>query len=229
MGNSGSTTTISGSVSGACPECEAADSSQSAHIPSRARERRLGASVPRSIHGVTNGKQKLDISVGGKPHSVLIPAGLRAGDQFAFTITNDETKDVLVSTLHAIPGYDTLQCKSIIYGSISVFMRYESCQGAASQIGTLIENVTDAIRAQAIDKGCNAVLGIAYNVTNDSSGEYGREKTVVVTATGTPCIVVPARQTAAVQGQVMSASAPPPATTSSEQSIPIATAQVFIP
>ena len=143
MGNSGSTTTISGSVSGACPECEAADSSQSAHIPSRARERRLGASVPRSIHGVTNGKQKLDISVGGKPHSVLIPvcgvanltqhsvsipAGLCAGDRFAFTITNEETPDVLVSTLHAIPDYDTLQCKSSSIMQVLlpiVFIRYE--------------------------------------------------------------------------------------------------------
>ncbi|EJK67138.1 hypothetical protein THAOC_11872 [Thalassiosira oceanica] len=227
MGNS-SSSTISGSVPGACPE--AAESGRSAHIPSRARERRLGSTVPRSIKGVTNGKQKLDISVDGKPYSVLIPAGLRPGDQFAFTITNDETPDVLVSTLHVIPGYDTLQSKSIIYGSISVYNWSQSSQGAAQQVGNLIEKVTDAIRAQALDQGCNAVLGIAYNVTNDSSGEYGREKTVVVTATGTPCIVVPARQNATAQGHAMPASASaPPATTSSGQPIPVVTAQAFIP
>merc|ERR1712232_148054 len=115
-----------------------------------------------------------------------------------------------------------------IYGSISVYNWSQSSQGAARQVGNLIEKVTDVIRAQAIDQGCNAVLGIAYNVTNDSSGEYGREKTVVVTATGTPCIVVPARLSATAQGHVMPASAPP-ATTSSGQPIPVVTAQAFIP
>ena len=227
MGNSSST--ISGSVPGACPEAAEPSRAAEARIPSRARERRLGAAVPRSIKGVTNGKQNLDVTVDGKPYSVSIPAGLRSGDRFAFTVTNDETRDVLVSTLHAIPGYNTIQSKSIIYGSISVYKYNQSSQGAAGQIGTLIEKCTDAIRAKAIDQGCNAVLGIAYNVTNDSSGEYGREKTVVVTATGTPCIVVPAGQAAMAQGQVVPAASAPPATTSSGQPIPVVTAQAIIP
>ena len=37
------------------------------------RAMKTNQSVPRLIHGVMSGKQKLDISVGGKPHSVLIP------------------------------------------------------------------------------------------------------------------------------------------------------------
>ena len=104
------------------------------------RAMKTNQSVPRLIHGVMSGKQKLDISVGGKPHSVLIPvcgvANLTqsrsrrvfAGDRFAFTITNEETPDVLVSTLHAIPDYDTLQCKSSSIMQVLlpiVFIRYE--------------------------------------------------------------------------------------------------------
>ena len=36
----------------------------------------------------------------------------------------------------------------------------------------------------------NAVLGMNFNVTNDSSGEHGNFKTVIVTCCGTPCVVV---------------------------------------
>ena len=53
MGNKSSTSVINGNIKGAVPE--AVSSTESVHFPSIARERRLGACVPPSIKGVTNG------------------------------------------------------------------------------------------------------------------------------------------------------------------------------
>jgi hypothetical protein len=60
----------------------------------------------------------------------------------------------------------------------------------AKQIPMLLTKGYEALRQQAAELGCNAVLGITFNVTNDSSGERGHHKVVIATVCGTPCVVV---------------------------------------
>ena len=229
MGNNNSTSVINGSVKGAVPKAiPSSSATESPNIPSLARQRQLTAAVPPTVRGVTNGKQVLEITFEGKPHKITIPKGLKAGDNFRFAVNIDGTQDVYASTLHTIPGMDIIHAKAVVYGSISVYNYSQGSQSAARQVGGLIQRATDAVRREAIEQGCNAVLGITYNVTNDSSGEYGREKTVVVTATGTPCVVVPSRTAvataSAAQGQVVAGLAAP-----SAPPIPTVTAQAYVP
>ena len=40
-------------------------------------------------------------------------------------------------------------------------------------VGELLQDAQAQILEQHIDEGCNAVLGMTFNVTNDSSGKYG--------------------------------------------------------
>lgn len=155
----------------------------------------------------------LEITVGGQPFSITLPSGLKAGDDFSFTVKIDETKDVYASTLHCIPGMDIIHSKEIVYGSVSVYS--DSMGRHIHELGHLIQKATDAARREAILKGCNAVLGMTYNVANDSSGQYGENKTVIVTAVGTPCVVVKSQ---AVAQPTVAASAPP-----------LVTAQVYVP
>ena len=70
-----------------------------------------------------------------------------------------------------------------------------------SQVGPLLQQVQAQIIQQALQQGCNAVLALTFNVTNDSSGERGHFKMCVVTALGTPCCVVPTTRPPTVQGQ----------------------------
>ena len=63
-------------------------------------------------------------------------------------------------------------------------------QNQAAQIPALLTKGYEALRQQAAELGCNAVLGITFNVTNDSSGERGNFKVVIATVCGTPCVVV---------------------------------------
>ena len=112
-----------------------------------------------------------------------------------------------------IPGMDIIHSKEIVYGSVSVYS--DSMGRHIHELGHLIQKATDAARREAINQGCNAVLGMTYNVANDSSGQYGENKTVIVTAVGTPCVVV---KSPAVAQPTVAASAPP-----------LVTAQVYLP
>ncbi|KAL7544546.1 hypothetical protein ACHAWF_007925 [Thalassiosira exigua] len=234
MGAGNSVSAIGGSVPGAIPDAIGPLPS-SVVLPSRRRIRQLGATVPSTVRGITNGNQRLEVTVDGKPHSVVIPKGLRAGAKFRFSIHTDETDRVYASTLPSLPGMKILHAKEVVFGSVCAYNWHQSGQGAASQVGKLIAKATDAVRGEAIDRGCNAVLGIAYNVTADSSGEYGREKTVVVTATGTPCVVAPisslvGRGDAGVGEATVAASAPPTlALSAPDGDVPIVTAQPYVP
>jgi hypothetical protein len=70
-------------------------------------------------------------------------------------------------------------------------------------VGELMQEAQSEIMEQAVLAECNAVLGMTYNVTNDSSGEHGNFKVVIVTVCGTPCIVVPAAEQPMVEANVI--------------------------
>ena len=54
-------------------------------------------------------------------------------------------------------------------------------------VGSLMQEAQAMLLQQALEAGCNAVLGVQYNITNDSSGETGRKKMVIVSCYGKLC------------------------------------------
>ena len=70
-------------------------------------------------------------------------------------------------------------------------------------IAELLQEAQESLLSQAIDLGCNAVLGISINITADSSGSDGNAKLVIVTVCGTPCSIIPAGDTPAVRADVI--------------------------
>lgn len=64
------------------------------------------------------------------------------------------------------------------------------------EIGDLVQQAQDQLTSQAMQLDCNAVLGMQFSVTTD-----GKDKTPVIFAFGTPCVVL--------QSASMPALAPP--------------------
>lgn len=163
------------------------------------------------------GGMAMNVLVDGKTVRVKIPQGKRPGDRFAYH-RSAEIEKVYASTLPSLPGFEIVQSKAIIWGSVSY--AFYSGGGANGQqamggmVSRLLQDAQSQILEQAIQQGCNAVLGLTYNVTNDSSGDRGNSKQVIVTCCGTPCVVLPsARNTpvvvdAIVEPLYMMASAP---------------------
>jgi uncharacterized protein YbjQ (UPF0145 family) len=143
----------------------------------------------------------------GKKITVDIPRGKRPGESFQFKYV-ESSKHVITSTLPAVPGMVIFQAKPIIWGSVS--HSYSSGGGVKGQqsmgqmVGELMQEAQSEIMEQAVLAECNAVLGMTYNVTNDSSsGEHSSYKVVIVTVCGTPCIVVPAAEQPMVEANVI--------------------------
>jgi hypothetical protein len=87
--------------------------------------------------------------------------------------------------------------KPVAFGSVS-FSYHNHQVGPQSlgpqpgdQVGRLMQEAQEQLMRQAVDVDCNAILGLSFTVTNDSWGEYGNHKLVIVTACGTPCVVTP--------------------------------------
>ena len=92
-----------------------------------------------------------------------------------------------------VPGMETVQAKPITWGSVSYsFSRgSDNQQVMGNKVGELLQEAQVKILEQVLQHRCNTCLGMTFNVTNDSSGERGNQKLVIVTACGTPCVVVP--------------------------------------
>ena len=117
-----------------------------------------------------------------------------------------EVDKVFATTLPTLPGFEVVQSKPIIWGSVSFSFHAGSHdqQIMGKKVGQLMQEAQSKILEQVLEHGCNAVLGMTFNVTNDSSGERGHQKLVIVTACGTPCVVMPTTSTAvAVDAEVI--------------------------
>jgi len=55
-----------------------------------------------------------------------------------------------------------------------------------NMVGSLMQSANAEMCRQAQQIGANAILGLSFNVTNDSSGEHGTYKNVICTLMGTP-------------------------------------------
>jgi uncharacterized protein YbjQ (UPF0145 family) len=147
----------------------------------------------------------------GEKITIDIPIGMKPGDRFRFQLDVSKSivtsKHVIASTLPTVPGMVIAQAKPIIWGSVShafgAGSRGSGQQAMGRMVGTLMQDVQTQIMEQAVLVGCNAVLGMNFNVTNDSSGDHGHFKLVIVTVYGTPCTVVPAGQQPLLEASVI--------------------------
>lgn len=186
MGSSQSKQTATGTLTSAAPK-PLENNIDKDKLPSLNREKVLGARVPASVQGVTNGKQLLTIKFDGKEHKVTIPAGLKAGDAFKFNVKYSEGDKVYTSTLPSLPGMEIVEAYPVIFGSVS--LSHHGGHMGAGNVSELMNDAKEKLIEQCMKVNCNAVLGISFTVTNDSSGEHGRYKVVLVTCCGTPCVV----------------------------------------
>jgi len=186
MGSSSSKQTSTGTLTSNSPKPLESNIDKQ-KLPSLNREKVLGARVPASVQGVTNGKQLLTINFDGKEHKVTIPPGLKAGDAFKFNVKYSEGDKVYTSTLPSLPGMEIVEAKPVIFGSVS--LSHRGGHMGAGNVSELMNDAKEKLIEQCMKVNCNAVLGISFTVTNDSSGERGEYKIVLVTCCGTPCVV----------------------------------------
>jgi uncharacterized protein YbjQ (UPF0145 family) len=119
---------------------------------------------------------------------------IQPGDKFKFKYGNRER--VIASTLPSLPGTTVVEAKPMIFSNVShaffsrKFNDQKEQSNMSKKVGGLLQEAQTQLLQQACEMGCNAVLGINCNISSDSSGEYGNSKIVIVTLTGTPCIVM---------------------------------------
>ena len=154
-------------------------------------------SVPGDIMSVTvpahlKSGQQLQVQAQGKPFNVTIPGGIGPGDSFQVSLP-DPSK-VICSTLPMVPGHEIVLSKPIVWASVTTKFdgRQRTTPGEALgiQVGPLLHQAQAQIIQQALQQGCNAVLGLTFNMTHSNPGERLKDIDVAnMTAFGTPCCV----------------------------------------
>jgi len=170
------------------------------NLPSLNKPTTFKVTVPSSVVKPSDGSVTMRCNVNGTSKIIKIPEGLRQGDTFRFTESKPEIEKIFTSTLPSIPGMEIIQSKQIVWGSVSYSFYGGSFdqQAMGNMVGKLMGDAQTKVMEQVIAQRCNACLAMAFNVTNDSSGERGNQKLVIVTAHGTPCVVVPTTTVRAV-------------------------------
>ena len=138
--------------------------------------------------------QECSVTIAGQSFTVKIPPGKKENDSFTISV-NDITR-IYASSLPTLPGMVVLMAKPMIFSVVAEAFYIDhgntssvDLNGLAKKLGKLIQQAQSKILQKAVAYGCNAVLGISFTVSNDSSGDCGLQKIVCVTASGTPCIV----------------------------------------
>jgi len=154
--------------------------------PKFAPQRRVKVTIPPfKNHKQRKGQQVPTFVVAlrdGQRIAVKARKGLQPGQQISIMV-RDYTK-MLASTLQVPPsGAKMVMQKPIEW--VTVRMSQEE----NPDTGILLATAQHRLLKQAHTVGCNAVLGISFNVTKNITGQSTAE--VVVTAFGTPCIIVP--------------------------------------
>ena len=138
--------------------------------------------------------QECSVTIAGQSFTVKIPPGKKQNDSFEISVP--DITNIYASTVHTLPGMVVLMAKPIIFTVVAEAFYVDGdnsssvdLNGLAKRLGKLIQQAQSKILQKAATCGCNAVLGISYTVSNDSSGESGLQKVICVMASGTPCIV----------------------------------------
>ena len=145
----------------------------------------------------------------------MIPDGLEPGDTFNVSVP-DKTR-VTCSNLPTVPGHEIVLAKPIIWAcEQQLFQGRFDTTPFDQKAGSLLQQAQAQLIQQAIQQGCNAVLGVTFNVAIKKPGRDSG-KSVYVTMLGTPCFVAPKEKSmeAIVEGK-------PIETTNSAQPVPMA-------
>ena len=174
----------------------------------------VAVTVPPSA-GLQAGGVTLTVQAGGGLVNVVIPDGLGPGDTFNVSVP-DHTR-VICSNLPTVPGHEIVLAKPIIWAcEQQLFQGRFDTTPFDVKAGSLLQQAQAQLIQQAIHQGCNAVLGVTFNVAIKKPGR-GEGKGVYVTMLGTPCFVAPKEKSmeAIVEGK-------PIETTNSAQPVPMA-------
>ena len=113
-----------------------------------------------------------------------------ASQYSGFVTTTAAAAAVQVTTLKSIPGTKIVKTMPIIYGSVVNRLFASTYDPPRLDVGHLMRQAHQELQRQAAQiPGCNAVIGVTFNVTNDSYGGHGQRWIVIVTAYGTPCTI----------------------------------------
>jgi len=140
--------------------------------------------------------------VGFIPKTGQVPAG-------AHTEMSPDIDSMIASTIQsAPPGHKLVLQKNIIWSTKSLIVKVNWHRDLCSplpfqnkKVGELLQHCLDDIRLQAWNDGCNAVIGLAFTVANDTMPTgipHEFNKTIVVTATGMPVVIKPENESPAV-------------------------------
>ena len=123
---------------------------------------------------------------------------VRPGDTFQFEWGDREK--VIASTLPSLPGTTVVAAKPMVFSNCSYgFSSMFNPNSISSNIEKLMQQAQASLLQQAVQLGCNAVLGINNNVNTDSFGDG--KKYMIVTMTGTPCVVMPLNNVPVVEAK----------------------------
>lgn len=118
---------------------------------------------------------------------------IKAGDTFTFRW--GEKNLVILSTLPSLPGTTIVEAKPMIYANVSEAFGEKkngspstNTEAIGETIAALMQEAQTKLQERTAEVGCNAVLGVNTNVGADTSGDGS--KLVIVTLTGTPCVIV---------------------------------------
>lgn len=156
------------------------------------------------------GGDTMVVTLEGQEIPVPIPRSIRVprdtyrspipGDKFKFRSGSREK--VIASTLPSLPGTTVVEAKPMIYSNVSEFFSVrrnkESETDINVKVARLIQEAQTQLLQQAVEQGCNAVLSINCNVTDN----YHREKySKLVTLLGTPCVLMRSEDLPAIQSE----------------------------
>lgn len=139
--------------------------------------------------------------IDGKKVVVPVPEKMQHGGSFVYKYY--DASRVYASTTPTIPGMEIVQTKPIIFSTASdAFQSAEHgiqpVQLVGRQVGSLVQEAQAEALRRAAKIRCNAVLSMNFGVSTNDSGPASK-RTVIVTATGTPAVVVPAARAPVVQ------------------------------
>jgi hypothetical protein len=162
-----------------------------------------------------NSAHQVTLTIPMSQQSPSVP--LKGGDSFVYThkgVTGADSK-VHFSSLQFLPGKDVVVTRAMIWASYTITqkMRARRAQSDEGPSEEAMAMLMEGVKAKLIQKAIsmnpsnNAVLGVQFQVVNDSmpfetllGGVDMLSKQVIVVASGTPCTVVESEALAAFQG-----------------------------
>jgi hypothetical protein len=212
MGAAESTTSNykSGAGSFRGPVCTSGIARNSASLPTiNVSERKFTVTVPAGKRSGMTMTAMIDnaavsVRIPNSPDRPGVP--LKSGQKFIYTHQSfaKSHPKIHFSTLQSLPGMELVASRPIVWASQTLSRTMQSSTAQAEDgpseeaMSTLMEGVKSKLieKALSLNRSNNAILGVQFQVINDSLsldsqyGTYEVIKQITVVACGTPCTVV---------------------------------------